>query len=451
MSGGEIKRGMLAAYAAPNFALAIMHMPVAYVIPALYAKHTTVSLAAIGAILLAGRLFDAVTDPLIGFCSDRFNTRFGRRRPWMIAGVPFAAVSVIFLFSPPSDAGVLYFLLASMGLFAAWTIIEIPYAAWGAELSRDYNERSRIMTWRMVFGQMGLLLFLTSPILLQPITGTTELGPEVMNIAAYVAAIGLPVLTLLMVFRVPEPAADANEKLDLRALGSALLTNRPLHIFLLATLLSGIGVGAWVATAILFISDHLGIADKFVYLLIVAWSVRIAVAPLWLRIMYRFGKHKTWAFAQGMAAFIVPLSLLVSPGESAFFIMLGYSVLLGVFETVGTVAPYAILGDIADYDAAKTGANKTSSFYALLGLVQKAVGGLGGGIAFFTLSLFSYNVDGGNSGAEKIGLFVAFAFIPTVLYLICAMVIYRFPLNARRQETIRKQLERRARRKSQNA
>jgi len=202
MSGKEhtpISRKTLGAFAAPNFALANMFMPVGYIIPALYAKHTTLSLASIGTILLLGRLFDAVTDPLVGFYSDRTKSRLGKRKPWLIAGTPLAMVAVIFLFSPPATAGSGYFLLWSVLLFTSWTLIDIPYAAWGVELSHDYYERSRITTWRNISGYIGSILFMASPLLLMPWTGNTEIGPEVMRIAAWAVALSLPVLMAIAI------------------------------------------------------------------------------------------------------------------------------------------------------------------------------------------------------------------------------------------------------------
>jgi len=439
-----ISRKTLAAFAAPNFALAIMHMPVGYVIPALYAKYTTLSLASIGTILLLGRLFDAISDPLIGYYSDRTRSRLGKRKPWLIAGTPFAMVAIIFLFSPPATAGTGYFLLWSVLLFASWTLIDIPYAAWGAELSHDYNERSRIMTWRNISGYIGSILFMASPLLLMPWTGSTEIGPEVMNMAAWAVAVTLPVLMVIAIRAVPAGAAVSTPRVQLRDFVQSLKVNKPFYRYMAAAVIGGIGGGTWMATVLIFMDAYMGLGDKFIYLLLVAWVTRILVAPIWLQWIYRFGKHKVWAYGCFLSAVITPLALLIKPGTHALVPMLIYALVLGFVETAMMVAPAAVFGDIIDYDTLKTGSNKASSYYAGFGLIMKSISGIGGAVGFFLLSAFDFNVRGGNSPEQNLGLFLAFAGAPSLMYALSGLVIRNFPIDARRQGIIKRRLESRA-------
>ncbi|MEN8139483.1 MAG: MFS transporter [Bacteroidota bacterium] len=439
-----ISKKTLAAFAAPNFALAIMHMPVGYVIPALYAKYTSLSLATIGSILLFGRIFDAFSDPLIGYYSDRTQSRWGKRKPWMIIGTPIAMVAIIFLFSPPATAGYMYFLFWSVLLFASWTLIDIPYAAWGVELSRDYDERSRIMTWRSVVGYIGSILFLASPILLFPWTGNTEIGTEVMNIAAWMVALSLPILMYIAVKYVPTGINVSTQKVRLKDFIKSIKINKPLYRFMSALLIHGIGLGAWAATVLIFVDAYIGIGDKFIYLLLAAWIIRILVSPFWLKMFIKYGKHKVWATGAIISAVVTPTALLVSPGEAAFIPLLVYAIILGFFETAMYLAPFAIFGDIIDYDTLKTGSNKASSFYALKGLILKSISGVGGAIGFFLLSAFDFNVKGGNTPKQTVGIFVAFAAAPALFYLISGLIIKNFPLDARRQGIIKRRLESRS-------
>jgi len=440
----SINNRTLAAYAAPNFALAIMHMPVAYVIPALYAKHTTIGLATIGTILLFGRVFDAVTDPLIGFFSDRTRSRFGKRKPWMIVGTPFAMIAMIFLFSPPATASASYFLLWSVALFASWTFIDIPYAAWGAEMSRNYNERSRIMTWREIVGYIGLILFMTSPFFLFPWTGNTEIGPEVMTIAAWVAALCLPVLMFVAVKTVPDGKVVSTHRVELRDYWDSVRINKPLYRYLCTDIVGGIANGMWAATLLIFMDAHMGLGDKFIHLFLVAWITRLFVAPLWLRLIYRFGKHRVWAAGAFLSGLIAPMAILIAPGPQAIWFLFVYAFALGFTQTAMMVAPKALFGDIIDYDTLKTGSNKASSYYAMAGLVLKSISGVGAAIAFFFLSAYGFDVQGGNSSEQLMGLFLAFAAVPAVLYFLSGLIIWNFPLNARRQGIIQRRIESRA-------
>ena len=135
---------MLLSYGAPALPLAVLTLPVYIFLPAFYTQEIGIPIATVGTVLLLTRAFDAVSDPLIGYASDRLSTRFGRRKVWLIAGAPLAALAAYMLFVPFAGASASYLLFWSLVLSLAWTGIIVPYGAWGAELTGDYDERSRI-------------------------------------------------------------------------------------------------------------------------------------------------------------------------------------------------------------------------------------------------------------------------------------------------------------------
>ena len=439
----SIKTWMIWLFAAPNFALAIMHIPVGLVLPAYYATHTQISLAAIGTVLLVGRLFDAALDPLLGFLSDRTHSRLGRRKPWILAGLPVACIAVVFLFTPPADASASYFLTWSISLFIGWTLIEIPYMAWGVELSRNYNERSRIMTIRNAFGYAGGLLFMASPILLSPWTGSTRIGAETLAVAGWGVAIALPVLMVCIVKWVSPGPPVAVHRTTAKSLLAALRVNKPLRFYgsvLLTTELAG---GAWGATVLLF-ADSIGLGGQFSLLLLTAWGTRVCVAPLCIKLLHRFGKHRVWAMGLLLAGLITPLALFIKAGPYALPLMLVYACVLGLVETARLVAPITVYGDVIDYDTLKTGADQAGSYYAVYQILLKAGGAVGAGIAFWILSLLDYHVKGSNSESQMLGLYLAFAIIPALTYLIAAFFVRKFPIDARRHGIIQRRIESRA-------
>ncbi|MFQ3622294.1 MAG: MFS transporter, partial [Acetobacteraceae bacterium] len=139
---------ILAAYALPAFPLAILGLPLNVYLPAFWGETMGLGLSAVGAVLLATRLIDGVTDPLVGWLSDRTRTRFGRRRPWIAAAGLVAAPAVWLLLVPPEGAGAAHLFVCASLVYLGWTMINVPHSAWGAELSTDYNERTRITSWR---------------------------------------------------------------------------------------------------------------------------------------------------------------------------------------------------------------------------------------------------------------------------------------------------------------
>ena len=143
MSGG-LKRSTLFYYSLTDMPVMMSIFPAIVFIPRYYASEVGVSLAMIGTILLVVRWLDVLTDPLMGFISDRTRSRFGRRRPWVLLAAPVLMLSIYRLYMPPEGADGWYMFIWSVVMSVGTTMMLIPYYAWGAELSPDYNERSRI-------------------------------------------------------------------------------------------------------------------------------------------------------------------------------------------------------------------------------------------------------------------------------------------------------------------
>ena len=106
-----IPRGKLLAYSSAEFPMSMASTPVGLFIPAFYTQDLGLGMVAVGAILMLSRFWDVLTDPLIGYLSDRTKTRIGRRKPWIIVSVPLVMISIYHLFFPPPDADQLFLLL----------------------------------------------------------------------------------------------------------------------------------------------------------------------------------------------------------------------------------------------------------------------------------------------------------------------------------------------------
>jgi len=121
-----------------------------------------VPVAIAGAVTTFVLIFDVMTDPLIGYLSDRTQSRWGRRAPWMAAGAVLLAAGMVALFSVPDGLGrwanigwvTGFFVLATIG----FTMVAVPYGAMAGEMTRDPRERSAMMGWRMVFASVGILV-----------------------------------------------------------------------------------------------------------------------------------------------------------------------------------------------------------------------------------------------------------------------------------------------------
>ena len=106
-------------------------------IPTFYAVDMGLGFGLVGAVFVVGRLFDVITDPVVGYLSDETRSRFGPRKPWMVLGVPGFCVAVWLLLAPPQDVGVIYLFIVSLLYFLFYTIVDVPYSSIGLELAKN--------------------------------------------------------------------------------------------------------------------------------------------------------------------------------------------------------------------------------------------------------------------------------------------------------------------------
>ena len=162
------------AYAAPAFALAVVGIPIYVYLPKFYTDVVGIDIAALGTILASVRIFDAVTDPLMGYISDRTVSRFGRRRPYIAAGAVFVALFIYLLFNPPQGSPsfeTFWFGICSYALFLVWTVVTVPYESLGPELTFDYDERNALFGLRDGLLIAGTLAAAASPAAVQYLFG----------------------------------------------------------------------------------------------------------------------------------------------------------------------------------------------------------------------------------------------------------------------------------------
>ena len=447
-SGGKdenaLSRGQMILFGFPSLPHAFIAMPLAIVIPTFYAANTTVTLAAIALVTSLTRIADAITDPMIGYLSDRTRGRLGPRKPWVIAATILCAVSIFFLFQPPKDTTFVYYAVWSFLLYFGFTLFEIPRSAWGAELSRDYLVRARIMGWVSVFSIAGSLVFWLVPIGMSYFTGSTELGAPSLTVIAWLYAILMPAGMGLAILFVPAGRTGEAAPPTLRQILRSLGGNGLLHRYFMIIGAWGLGQGAYLSVILIFLSGYLRMAAIFPFVMIGFFAIQIACMPFWVKMIARFGKHRVWAFSLAVDAATRPLILLLSPGMDSLIGMIALSALGAFLNAPANVTPGAMLGDVVDYGILKHRTNNAGNYFAIYTLLVKSTMALGAGLAFFTLDGFGYKVGGENGAHANMGLLIAYLGFPAAMYLVAAYFSWTFPLDARRHGVVRRKIERRA-------
>lgn len=426
-----------------NLPLSMLMSPTAAILPNFYLEYSAVTLAGLATATLVARLFDGISDPLIGYLSDRAGTR----KPWMVLGALVVAASSWFLFNPASGAGLGHLLGWYLLVTLGWTLVEIPHTAMAAELSTDYHERSRIALWRQLLGFAGGILFMASPMLLAG--GSTGFTPAVMRALAIFIMLGLPLFIALMCFTVPEPARRVRAR-PVRPgdLLRALRDTPPLQYFLATQVLFGLATGAVASLFVIYTSQHLGLPDKVPH---VALSMTLAMAlgmPLWLQVMKHVDKHRAWAAAAGGMILTLLAIPWIRPGPGALAPMIAVMTSFGFFLGLSSIALPSLLADIVDYDIWRNRRDRAAIFFSFQALVTKLNQGIGGAIALGIPTLFGFTAKDAMPAQAALGLKLAFVGWPCLLLVPMLVLAWRYPLGRREHGILARRIDRRMQREA---
>ena len=418
-----------------------MYGPISSILPTIYAKYYGLDLAFIGMVLLVSRVFDAVTDPVIGYLSDKTTSPIGQRKPWMIVGFTLVLFAIYRLYVPPVDVQPMHFMVWFILLYLFLTIAEIPYAAWQAEITRDYRVRSKVVAYRAVFAGAGGLLFAVSPML--PMFSTHEMTPEVLKVLAIVIVVLLPIAVLIAVFYAPvgKPVATKASGTFISLL-RGLAKNRPFLIFIVSYMFTGLAAGMQQIMGFLYFDTYLGIGDRFPVILLSMSIAQLAAVPVWLWLANKIGKHRAFAVGNVLSVIFSIGIIFLKPGPDVFPAFMAIWICMMFCFSAVQVIPAAIMGDIVDYDTLKSGSNRAGQYFAVFTMAVKFNLGVGGGLAFFLVDGFGYDATATiHDRTSIIGIWIAIAFLPSLFYLISSVIMWHFPIDERRHGIIRRRIE----------
>ncbi len=432
------------AYALPLIPVLLL-MNSLNMVQGIYAKHYGLSLTSISAVMFFAGLFDAITDPAIGYWSDHHHTRTGSRRAFIVFGALLTIPCAWFLFVPDGEVSLVYFIFWYMAFYLAFTLFMIPHLALGGELSDNSSERTRIYGLRTLGSYIGLILYYLIPLL--PFFATREITPETMRYS--VMGSGILILPCLYLFIRNVPTAASIHDIThvsespIKVLRS-LITNKPLLLFLGTSIFFGLGVGVFYGLLFIVTDTWLELGDHYAFLLLFHLAVAtILIKPaVWLT--NRLGKQTTWAIGIALSICCLPIALLLLQ-KSQYSLVLLYLLqfLLGSASVMGNVSQPSLLTDIIDYETLKSGCDRSAGIFSMqsfLGKVSTTTLGypLGGAILGY------YGFDPANPmRTEQIlfGFKLAMGWIPALISLIALGLVFLIPINSRRRAIIRKRLD----------
>jgi len=343
-------------------------------------------------------LVDAISDPLVGYLSDNLRTRWGRRHPLMYAaGVP-AAVAYYFLWAPPAlepEALFIYFVTLAILIRTLLTFYEIPSTALVAELTEDYDLRTRFMSFRFFFGWWGGLTMavLVYLVFLPEAKGGLEYAAGwrhygltasvFIGISVYVSAFGTH--RHIIFLQQPPPRS----KFSIRKTAVELLetlSNRPFLVLFIAALFTAMAAGVNTALGIYFARHFWELSSQQIGLLQLPYffsAVAALIIAPWAS--QRFGKRRSAILASTLAVFLTPLPVILrlfewfpaNGTDTLYYTLMIFYTIDVTLMIASSILVAAMLADVVEDSELATGRRSEGTFFAASSFAQKAVNGLG--------------------------------------------------------------------------
>lgn len=435
-----LKKKTLFYYGLTDLPVSMAMFPVLVFIPKFYSGDLGVSLGIMATILLLVRVSDVFTDPFFGYITDRYPTPWGRRRFWIALATPVMMLAIYQLFLPPEGAGAWHLGIWMFVLSIATTMMIIPYYAWAAELSPDYNERSKITGVRSMMGVVGSLSAQLAPagaLLFFGLGGSSV----VLQVVGITMLIIMPICVFFTVTKVPEPTNYVSSVMPIKEGLKLMFSNKPFLRLIMAFMVSSTALAITTPLYLFFITYVLHEEDKAIYMLTFFYLANMSGVPFWVWLSTKIGKHRAYVSCFAVIGLAHPFYLFL--GEGDFWYMLPITLVTGFAAGGFAALPNSMKADVIDLDTLKTGENRAALFFSTYSFTAKLAGSVGGSIGLFSLAYIGFNsVEPHlNSEEQLFGLSFLFAMFPSVFYLTACAIAWGYPITEEKHMELRNELE----------
>jgi oligogalacturonide transporter len=408
-----------------------------------------------GTVILVSKLYDAVTDPFEGVLSDRTRTRLGRRRPYLLAGIPLIFLSFFALFFPVNFSEELQrfiFVICTYLFFSTVvSIVMLNYSALQAEMTLDYNERTSLSSARIFFSTISSIICALVPIEIVKAFPDVRQGYIVMGLV-FGAFFALPFIATVITARERAEFQKPPEKFNLRDTFIAPFKVRTFVLALLTYVFAFIAIDAVGSIVVYFMKYYMLRGDEANYVAGTMLVFNVIALPIYSFISRKTSKRTGFIIGEVVWMTTMLFSFLLTP-SSPFLAPYLFAALVGLGIGGIYVMIYAIFPDLPDVDELRTGERREGIFGALITLFRKFSSAFGIFIVANLLAVTGYvqPVEQVINGATRLvdqpqtGQFITFlrlifALVPITFVLISLIFATRYPLTGEVHQRLNKVL-----------
>ena len=443
-----LARGRIGLYALPSIGLGYM----LFLVSLWFLKFSTDVLrlapATVALLFAAARIWDALIDPLAGYVSDRTSTRYGRRRPYMLAAAGALPILFFWLFNPPAalPPGMLL-AWAGGSLFLVYTgstAFLVPHQALGAELSEDPTERSWVFGANYVTWQVGAAAAMATIALVEKtLEGGGDPRALLERLTLPLAAVSGLLMAICALGLKERPEYQGRGATSLRGSFGDVWRNPHARPLLIAFFIDSIGM-AGVGILAPYVADYLlGGAEMLLFFFGFYMVPALLLAPIWPGLAARVGKKRLWVGSLCVAGAGFGGFFFLDAGDTRSLCAL--AALVGAAGSCAQVVVPSLQADVVDWDEWKTGERKEGAYFAMRTFLFKSAFGVMVALVGLTLQAVGYAPGEAQSEPATFALRSLFSLLPAVFYLGTAgYVAAAFRFTGREHAAVRAELDRRA-------
>lgn len=407
-----------------------------------YTDVVGLSPALVGTLFLVVRVFDAITDPLMGAMADRTKTKWGQFRPYLLwLALPFCLISILaFTTFDLSDNGkVVYAFTTYTLLMIAYTAINIPYSALGGVITANPEERVSVQSYRFVFGMLGGLIVAAGTMPLVEWFGIGDKAKGYQYTMIAMSILGLVLFLLCFAGTKERVRPPKDQRSTFKQDFSSLWKNDQWRILCVAGLLLLSGQVLRGTLAVYYVKYYLDRADLITLFMTLGMVGSILGCALSLPLSKKICKIKAYIGLQSIAAFIAIISYFVASEQ--VFIAFTLFFLWNFFLQMATPLLWAKMADTIDYGHWKTGVRITGMVYSAVVFFIKLGVAIGGALAGWLLAFYGYQADVEQNITAQNGILISFTIYPAIGSILVAWVMRWYILDNKKVQAIHQALK----------
>ena len=436
-----------------------------YFLPFFYSNVFGLSLADAGVLMLVTRIWDAVSDPMMGIICDRTKTRWGKYRPYLLFfALPFAVCGIL-LFTTPENGKTLWAYITYICMMTVYTGINVPYGSLLNVMTADSDEKSVLSSYRMFFAYGGsfIALFAWEPLCNMfdkaRVVSTESAGglasistsPEAWNHAMIVIATCCFIFFILS-FLLTKEHVKSESTVSVGQDLKLLLKNKPWWLLIGAALASNLFNTVRGTTTAYFFSDYIlktvEMAPQWAFLVSASIFLSIGEVANMVGVVIavpmskKLGKKSTYMVSMAVLIVLSIAFFFIPATTGGYWAMLFFQIIISTFTGIISPLVWSMYADVADYSELKDGTASTGLIFSSASMAQKFGGAFGGSAVMWLLAAFGYNTVAGavQTDTAILGLRILMSWGPALVAALSILVVWFYPLTKKKMEGVQAEL-----------